>query len=144
MPSIKGAAPQFLVRDLHGALAFYEQRLGFTVDFVYEDFYAGISRDDAIIHLKHAAKLEADRAHRKAGDHLDAFLDVTGVQDLHDELVGRGAPISKPLAENAWGTIDFQVEDPDGYVLCFSEAAPAGRRDRRMSAPLSLQRSADS
>jgi hypothetical protein len=34
--SIIAAAPQFLVEKLTDSLAFYEQRLGFSIDFVYE------------------------------------------------------------------------------------------------------------
>ena len=123
MPSIKRAAPQFLVSKLGDAIAFYQERLGFTTDFVYGDFYASVSRDGARIHLKCAPKLEAERAHRRAGEHLDAFLDVSEVHALHDELVRRGATITKPLQRRPWGTLDFYVEDPDGYILCFSEAA---------------------
>src|SRR5262245_40007335 len=125
MTSIVAAAPQFLVDDLDDALSFYEQRLGFSRDFVYGDFYAAVSRDGAIIHLKCAPKLAAERAHRRSGEHLDAYLVVSGVRELHDELVGRGAPISKPLEERPWGTRDFYVEDPDGYVLCFAEDGAA-------------------
>ena len=122
MASITAAAPQFLVEKLDESLAFYEERLGFSRDFVYEGFYAGISRDRAVIHLKCAPKLEAERAHRRSEEHLDAFLIVDGVGDLHAELVGRGAPITSPLETTPWGTRDFSVEDPDGYILCFSEA----------------------
>jgi catechol 2,3-dioxygenase-like lactoylglutathione lyase family enzyme len=121
MASIIAAAPQFLVEKLEESLAFYEQRLGFSRDFVYEDFYAGVSRDRAVIHLKCAPKLDAERAHRRSQEHLDAYLIVAGVEELHTELVGRGAPITKPLEERPWGTRDFYVEDPDGYILCFSE-----------------------
>lgn len=123
MPTIKRAAPQFLVSRLGDAIAFYEERLGFTTDFVYSDFYASVSRDGAPIHLKCAPKLDAERAHRRAGEHLDAFIDVSEVRALYDELVRRGAPIAKPLQRRTWGTLDFYVEDPDGYILCFSEAA---------------------
>jgi uncharacterized glyoxalase superfamily protein PhnB len=121
MPAIKRVAPQFLVSDLGDAIAFYEERLGFTTDFVYGDFYASVSRDGALIHLKCAPKLDAERAHRRSEEHLDAFVDVSEVRALHDELVGRGAPITQPLGKRPWGTMDFQVEDPDGYILCFSE-----------------------
>ena len=69
MASIIAAAPQFLVEKLDEALTFYEQRLGFSRDFVYEDFYASVSRDRAVIHLKGAPKLEAERAHRKSQGH---------------------------------------------------------------------------
>lgn len=122
MASITAAAPQLLVETLSDSLAFYEQRLGFSCDFVYEGFYASVSRDRAVIHLKCAPKLAEERAHRRSGEHLDAYLVVSGVGELHEELVGRGAPITKPLAERPWGTRDFYVEDPDGYILCFSEA----------------------
>ena len=76
-----------------------------------------------MIHLKCAPKLEAERAHRKSQEHLDAYLIVSGVEELHTELVGRGAPITRPLELRPWGTRDFYVEDPDDYVLCFSEVA---------------------
>ena len=62
------------------------------------------------------------RAHRKSEEHLDAFLAVSGVRELHDEFVRRGASILKPLEQRPWGQRDFYVEDPDGYILCFSEA----------------------
>ncbi len=123
MASINAAAPQFLVERLGDSLEFYEQRLGFSRDFVYEGFYASVSRDRAVIHLKCAPKLEAERAHRRAGEHLDAYLVVSGVEELHAELVSRGAPITRTLERRPWGVRDFYVEDPDGYVLCFSEAA---------------------
>ena len=77
MPAIKTAAPQFLVSNLGSALAFYEERLGFTTDFVYGDFYASVSRDGASIHLKCAPKLDAERAHHRSEEHLDAFVDVS-------------------------------------------------------------------
>jgi uncharacterized glyoxalase superfamily protein PhnB len=122
MASITAAAPQFLVEKLSDALTFYEQRLGFSRDFVYGDFYASVSRGGAVIHLKCAPKLEAERVHRRSEDHLDAYLAVSGVRELQDELVGRGAPITKALGQRPWGARDFYVEDPDGYILCFSEA----------------------
>ena len=121
MASIMSAAPQFLVEKLDVSLAFYEQRLGFSCDFVYEGFYASVSRDRAVIHLKCAPKLEAERAHQRSGEHLDAFLAVSGVGELQAEIAGRGTPIKRPLEETPWGTRDFYVEDPDGYILCFSE-----------------------
>jgi uncharacterized glyoxalase superfamily protein PhnB len=122
MASIMAAAPQFLVEKLADSVAFYERRLGFTLDFVYENFYASVSRDRAVIHLKCAPKLEAERAHRKSGKHLDAYLVVSGVDELYAELVSRGAPIRTQLQRQPWGTRDFYVEDPDGHILCFSES----------------------
>jgi catechol 2,3-dioxygenase-like lactoylglutathione lyase family enzyme len=116
-----GIAPQFLVDDLNTAITYYRDKLGFSLDFCYESFYASVSRNGVSIHLKCAPKTVSDRAHRKQHEHLDVYITVTGVGTLHDELQSRGALITKPLEERPWSCRDFYVEDPDGYILCFSE-----------------------
>ena len=118
---ITAIAPQFLVDDLDRAIAYYCDRLGFTVDFVYESFYAGVSRDGFAIHLKDAPKIAADRTHRREHEHLDAYIEVSGIRGLSDEFQARGANVIKPLEERPWACLDFYVEDVDGYILCFSE-----------------------
>jgi catechol 2,3-dioxygenase-like lactoylglutathione lyase family enzyme len=118
---LTGIAPQFLVDDLDAAIAYYRERLGFELDFCYQSFYASVSRDGFAIHLKCAPKTAADRAHRKQHEHLDVYIGAVGVASLHDELQSRGAMITKPLGERPWACRDFYVEDPDGYILCFSE-----------------------
>jgi uncharacterized glyoxalase superfamily protein PhnB len=118
---ITAIIPQFLVDDLDRAVAYYRDRLGFTIDFTYDGFYAGISRDGCAIHLKEAEKLAEERVHRKREEHLDAYIAVTGIQDLYDDLQRRGAKVTRPLEERPWACLDFYVEDQDGYILCFSE-----------------------
>lgn len=118
---VTGIAPQFLVDDLEQAIAYYCEKLGFALDFKYEDFYASVSRDGFAIHLKCAPKSTADREHRKQNEHLDAYISVSGVQDLFTELEQRGAHVIQPLEEKPWACLEFYVEDRDGYVLCFSE-----------------------
>ena len=118
---VRSIAPQFLVDDIDTAMAYYRDRIGFTVDFTYESFYAAVSRDGATVHLKHAAKTVADRVLRREKEHLDAYLATTGVEALYQELQSRGARIIKPLGVRPWGHTDFYVEDADGYILCFSE-----------------------
>lgn len=118
---ITALAPQFLVDDLDRAIAYYRDKLGFELDFVYQSFYASVSRDGFAIHLKEAAKLVAERAHRKENEHLDAYIAVSGIRGLFDELRLRGADVIKPIEERPWACVDFCVQDPDGYILCFSE-----------------------
>lgn len=116
-----GIAPQFLVDDLDRAIAYYCDKLGFELDFKYQSFYASVTRDGFAIHLKHAPKLAADREHRKQNEHLDAYISVSDIRALFSELEMRGAQVIKPLEERPWACLDFYVEDPDGYILCFSE-----------------------
>lgn len=118
---ITGVAPQFLVDDIGRAVAYYRDKLGFEVDFIYESFYASVSRDGFAIHLKDGPKLPAEREHRKQNEHLDAYISVEGVRDLLEEIQARGAQVIRPLEQRPWACVDFYVEDPDGYLLCFSE-----------------------
>jgi uncharacterized glyoxalase superfamily protein PhnB len=118
---ITGIAPQFLVEDLERAIAYYRDKLGFELDFVYQDFYAAVSRDGYAIHLKCAPKLPREREDRKENEHLDAYISVSGIRDLFRELQTRGAQVIRPLEQMPWACLEFYVEDPDGNVFCFSE-----------------------
>lgn len=118
---IQQIAPQFLVDDLGRAVAYYRDNLGFEVDFIYESFYAGVSRNGLPIHLKHAKKTVEERINRKQNEHLDAYVDVINVEQLFEELRSRGAIITKGLERRPWQCKDFYAEDVDGYILCFSE-----------------------
>ena len=80
-----------------------------------------MSRNGFAIHLKHAPRLDGERAFKKAHEHLDAHISVSGVRDLFGELQTRGANVIQPLTDQPWSCTDFCVEDADGYVLCFSE-----------------------
>ncbi len=123
MYTVTSAAPQFLVDDLDATLAFYKDVLGFHVDFVYENFYAGISLGGGTIHLKCAPKLPEERKLRKDNEHLDAYFTVQDIQSLFNEWTSKKVAIARALETRPWGMRDFYVEDPDGYILCFGEPA---------------------
>jgi len=118
---LTGISPQFLVDDLARSIEYYGRCLGFDLDFQYEDFYASVSRDGCAIHLKAAPKNEADRIHRQEHEHLDAHVAVSNAAALYDELRSRGASVAKALEDRPWSCRDFYIQDPDGYILCFSE-----------------------
>lgn len=120
---VTGLSPQFLVEDLPIAVEYYRDKLGFAPDFVHESFYASVSRDGFSIHLKCAPKTVSDRTHRKQNEHLDVYIGVRGIEALFEELTSKGARVIRPLEERPWACKDFYVEDPDGYILCFSEEA---------------------
>jgi len=122
-PRLVAFAPQFLVDDLGRSIAFYRDVLGFAFGEPWGGFYAIGRRDGFELHLKCAPKTEADRAHRLANEHLDAYAAVDGVDALYAHCVANGATVLKPLAATAWGTRDFYLEDPDGYIIAFGGAA---------------------
>ena len=117
-PKLTSFAPQFLVDDIARSISFY-RKLGFEFGEPWGGFYAIGRRDGLELHLKEAAKLHADREHRKSNEHLDASAGVQGIETFYESCVASGVAILKPLAPTAWGTKDFYIEDPDGYIICF-------------------------
>ena len=118
-------APQFLVDDLPAAIAYYRDVLGFSFGEPWGGFYAIGSRDGLELHLKEAPKTVADRRHRRDGEHLDAYAGVADIDVFYSRCVEKGANILKPLAPTPWGTKDFYLLDPEGYILGFGEAIAA-------------------
>jgi predicted enzyme related to lactoylglutathione lyase len=115
-------APQFLVDDLSREIAFYRDVLGFTFGEPWGGFYAIGIRDGLEIHLKEAPKTVADRINRRDHEHLDAYAGVIGIDAFFAKCVSVNANIVKPLAETPWGTKDFYVQDPEGYIIGFGES----------------------
>ena len=109
-PRVTSFAPQFLVDDLARSIAYYE-KLGFTFGEPWDGFYAIGHLDGLELHLKEAPKDEHE--------HLDAAAGVDGIEAFYARCTANGVRIIKPLAATAWGTMDFYVEDPDGYVVSF-------------------------
>jgi len=124
-PRVTSLAPQFLVEDLARSIAFYE-KLGFAFGEPWEGFYVIGHLDGLELHLKEAPKYEPERRFRRENEHLDAAAGVDGIEAFYAQCVANGATIAKPLEPTPWGTKDFYVEDPDGYILCFGGRPTGG------------------
>jgi catechol 2,3-dioxygenase-like lactoylglutathione lyase family enzyme len=111
-------APQFLVDDLGRSIAYY-QKIGFSFDEPWDGFYAIGYVDGLELHLKEAPKNQAEREWRRHNEHLDAAAGIEGIEAFHDQCVANGVMIIKALATTDWGTKDFYIEDPDGYIISF-------------------------
>ncbi len=125
-PRLTSLAPQFLVADLARSMVYY-RKLGFTFGEPWDGFYAIGELDGLELHLKEAPKNDAERRHRREHEHLDAAAGVDGIEAFYEQCITNGATIFRPLAPTAWGTKDFYVEDPDGYIIAFGgRASEAG------------------
>jgi catechol 2,3-dioxygenase-like lactoylglutathione lyase family enzyme len=117
-PRLTSLAPQFLVDDLARSMTYY-RKLGFAFDEPWAGFYAIGTRDGLELHLKEAPKNDAERQHRRTHEHLDASAGVEGIEAFYIRCLAEGVSVLKPLAATEWGTKDFYVEDPDGYIIAF-------------------------
>ena len=121
-PRVTSFAPQFLVDDLARSIAYYE-KLGFTFGEPWDGFYAIGQVDGLELHLKEAPKYDAERQHRREQQHVDAAAGVDGIEAFYARCTANAARIVRPLTATAWGTMDFYVEDPDGYIVSFGGRA---------------------
>ena len=117
---IKKMSPQFLVTDIEHSIEFYTKKLDFEVDFRYEDFYAGIIKDNYSIHLKSGKPSIEERESKRENIDLDIIFSVEGVEDLYEELMNKSVEIVQPLCDRPYGK-EFYIADPDGYILAFLE-----------------------
>ena len=113
-------SPQLLVTDLDRSIEFYTKKLGFDIDFRYEDFYSGVIKDGHSIHLKSGKPSLEERQNRRDNEDLDIIFSVQDIEDLYEEYSARSVEFAQPLRDMAYGK-EFYIADPDGYIIGFLE-----------------------
>ncbi len=113
-------SPQLIVADIKRSIKFYTKKLGFSLDFNYEDFYAGVSKDGYAIHLKSGIPSIEERRNRRDSEHLDLVFSVDNIEALYKEISGNTIEIIQTLRTMPYGR-EFYITDPDGYVIGFLE-----------------------
>jgi catechol 2,3-dioxygenase-like lactoylglutathione lyase family enzyme len=121
-PVLLTVEPQIFVADMARSLAFYVEKLGFSVGFTYGEppFYAQVVRDGAMMNLRCVDRPAIDRA--AGADLLSAAIGVSHAKQLFLEYEARGVLFRQTLTREPWhgqGQGAFIVEDPDGNLLLF-------------------------
>jgi predicted enzyme related to lactoylglutathione lyase len=57
----------------------------------------------------------------EADDGWDAYIWVDNADALHDEFKAKGVKIARGICDQPYGCRDFDVEDCNGYRLCFGQ-----------------------
>ena len=113
-------SPQLIVADITRSIEFYTNKLGFEKDFLYEDFYAGISKDGFTIHLKVGKPSIEERQNKRKNEDLDIVFSVSNIEDLYKALSAKSIEFTQPLRKMDYGK-EFYIMDPDGYIISFLE-----------------------
>ena len=120
MPRINSAAPTFLVTEVGKTARWYQQHLGFTVSTFPKNepfVYGSVWRDGAEIMLLRQENFVKPEIMRPGGV-WDAYIRMSGVQEFY-ESVREDVPIQMALTKQTYGDWEFEVRDPNGYVLVF-------------------------
>ncbi len=120
-PILAAAVPILFVRDVTATARFYEERLGFQIDFLHgrPPFYGSVSRDRACLHLRFVHETNFSELAAREGSLILATIAVANVKALFHEYEARGVVFAQGLARQPWGGLDFHVRDPEGNVISF-------------------------
>lgn len=134
-PRLCIAYPQLFVGDVRRSAAFYCDRLGFAIEYLYGEppFYALVAREGVGLNLRHVDAPPVDAALRERESLLAASFVVERVKALFLEYRAQEVEFAQTLKAQPWGASDFIVRDPDGNLLSF--ASPVSDNDRRWSDP---------
>jgi uncharacterized glyoxalase superfamily protein PhnB len=107
--------PIFSVRNLDEAIAYYRDKLGFSIAWTWGDpvARAGVVLDDVEI------QIEGPGPGAAPGPSV-VYCHMTGVEAYYEACRGRGATIAMDLGDRPWGMRDFRVLDPSGNRLGFA------------------------
>jgi catechol 2,3-dioxygenase-like lactoylglutathione lyase family enzyme len=117
--------PQIPVSDLDRAISFYQSRLGFALDWRYEDGIAGVSREEARLFLD---RVTGGPLHPvRVWLNLDS---ISAVDALHRDWQTAGVPIPSAPEQKPWGIYEFIAEDCDGnsYRVFYDTETPTKQK----------------
>ena len=124
VPEFSSIAPCFAVADVCATMRWYQEQLGFSSDPFPENepyVFAILFRDHVEIMLQRIEGYEKpDLSGRRSGGVWDAYIRVNGVKELF-EAVRNEVTVVQSLRQQPYGAWEFEIRDPNGYLLVFSE-----------------------
>lgn len=123
-PRLTIARPQLFVSDVRAAVAFFGQKLGFSMVYVHGEppFYGQVERDGIALNLRLVCEGVFAGDVREREQLLAASITVTDVKALYTEFTAAGVEFQQPLRRQPWGAREFVVRDPDGNLVLFGGA----------------------
>jgi predicted enzyme related to lactoylglutathione lyase len=120
-------APYFIADDVVSTANFYRDKLGFHYERFFGDppSFCMVKRSGIIIMLSCVGRAGAMQPNRLAdpeGEAWDAYIWVEDADALYREFKAKGVKIAREICDQPYGCRDFDVEDCNGYRLCFGHS----------------------
>ena len=120
--TITSAICQLRTTDLAESIRFYTRVVGLTLEFQYEDFYAGIRVGNQAFHLKRVDDKDPSIEFVDKGGHFHLYLGTDDAAAAADALKSNGVRLVKDVHDTAWGTREFAIKDDQGHTIYFGES----------------------
>lgn len=120
MPIINSTRYVLAVQDLAKSATFYQEKLGFASDWHIGGWHQ-LSRGACTVML---GECPDDRSAFETRNHsYFAYIDVSDIDALHEELRLKNVDIVYPLGDKPWGQREFGICTIDGHRIMFGQAS---------------------
>jgi extradiol dioxygenase family protein len=121
--------PELTVFDLERSRVFYTQLLGFQISFEREGFvYLELEGTQIMLEAHHESGWNTAPLEPPLGRGVNFQIELEDVAPVHTRLQAAGVALFREMRESWYQTGDVQsgqreflVQDPDGYLLRFSQ-----------------------
>ena len=120
-------APYLIVDDVISTANYYRDKLGFSYERFWNEppSFCMVHRSGVVImlaQLEQTGVMRPNRAVDPEGGAWDAYVWIDDVDSLHAEYESKGVQIVRGVCDQPYGCRDFDVEDCNGYRLCFGQS----------------------
>lgn len=106
------------VADVLSTAEYYRDKLGFEITFLWNDppDYAVLKAGEGVsIHLS-----KSNTGPSNTG-HIAVYIFAHNVDALYQAYQERSVSIHTPIGDRDYGMRDFDIKDPNGYLLSFGK-----------------------
>jgi predicted enzyme related to lactoylglutathione lyase len=120
-------APYFVVDDVVSTADYYRDKLGFEYERFWNEppSFCMVYRSGVVIMLAQLEQTGVMRPNRfvdPEGGAWDAYIWIDDADALNAEYKSKGVKIVRDIRDQPYGCRDFDVEDFNGYRLCFGQS----------------------
>lgn len=120
-------APCFIVDDVVASASYYRERLGFGYERLWGDppSFCMVWRNGIVImltQLECKGVMRPNRTVDPEGGAWDAYVWVEDADALLAEFRSKGVAIARDTCDQIYGCRDFEIDDCNGYRLCFGHS----------------------
>lgn len=123
-----GIAPYFIVDNVIDTANYYRDKLGFKYDRFWgepEPRFAMVYCNGVVVMLGQLDATGIMRPNSLAdpgnGGCWDAYIWIDDADALYEEFKSKGVKIARDICDQPYNCRDFDIEDSNGYRLCFGQ-----------------------
>ena len=124
---LQSLTPNLMVQNVNDTVHYYQENLGFTLlETVPKEGpldWAMLKRNEVVIMFQSKRSMAKDLPRfekQNPGGGFTLYVKMEGVHELYYELLETAEIISE-IEDTFYGTTEFSITDPNGYVITFSE-----------------------